>query len=118
MTIETRQTNVPFSTSLREHVNHKLGQALGRFQDRLGRARVWVEDLNGPRHGHDDKLCRIVVEVEPREQIIAEATSDDPYTAVSLAVARLHRVVRRVIDRGHWSRHGARHHRLRTVPAF
>jgi len=99
MTIETRQTNLPFSDALREHVSQRLSSALHRFSTRIGRARVWVSDLNGPRHGEFDKVCRIVAEVSPGGQIVAEARADDPYAAVSQAAARLHGEVRRVIDR-------------------
>jgi ribosomal subunit interface protein len=99
MTIETRQTNLPFSDALREHVAQRLGAAMSRFSTRIGRARVWVSDLNGPRHGEFDKVCRIVAEVSPRGQLVAEARADDPYAAVSQAAARLHAEVRRAIDR-------------------
>jgi ribosomal subunit interface protein len=101
MTIETRQTNVPFSDALREHVAQRLGAALARFSSRVGRARVWVRDLNGPRHGEFDKVCRIVAEVSPSGQLVAEARADDPYAAVSQAAARLHGAMRRAIDRRH-----------------
>ena len=104
MTIETRQTNVPFSDDLRSYIEHRLDASLRRYKDRLGRIRVWLEDQNGPRHGDEDKVCRIVLEVEPRDQLIAEAKSHDAYAAVGKAVSRLHGGVRRLIDREHRSR--------------
>jgi ribosomal subunit interface protein len=104
MTIETRQTNVPYSDALREHVARRLNHAMARFSERVGRARVWVEDLNGPRHGEFDKVCRIVAEVAPTGTVVAEARADDYYTAVTQACARLHAEVRRVMDRRHRTR--------------
>ncbi len=114
MTIETRQTNVPFSEPLREHVNRRLATALSRFSDRIRRARVWVEDLNGPRHGEFDKVCRIVVESSHGGTLVAEARSDDAYVAVSQAVARLHGEVRRAYDRRRRNR-TLRSYRLQTL---
>jgi ribosomal subunit interface protein len=104
MTIETRQTNVPFSDALRDHVSRRLQGAMARFSTRIGRTRVWVEDLNGPRHGRYDKVCRIVAEVTPGGQVVAEARTDDAYSAISQAAARLHAEVRRLIDRNHRNR--------------
>jgi ribosomal subunit interface protein len=114
MTIETRQTNVPFSDALREHINRRLGGALHRFSDRIGRARVWVGDLNGPRHGEYDKVCRIVAEVAHGGTMVAEARSDDAYSAVTQAVARLHGEVRRAHDRKRRGR-ALRSYRLQTL---
>jgi ribosomal subunit interface protein len=107
MRIETRQTNVPFSDALRAFVEQRVGAALKRYRDhRLGRVRVWIEDENGPRHGDEDKVCRIVLEMEPHVldgggQIVAEGSSHDAYAAVTKAAHRLHGTVRRRIERQH-----------------
>ncbi len=108
MTIETRQTNVPFSDDLRAYVEQRLGASLKRYSDRLGRVRVWLEDQNGARHGDEDKVCRIVLEVGPHDKLVAEGASHDAYAAVGKAVHRLHSTVRKLIDRRHNVRGGLR----------
>jgi len=56
MMIHSRKIALP--RTLRDHVERRLGFALGRFENRIDRVTVWLEDLNGPRGGVD-KRCRI-----------------------------------------------------------
>ena len=88
MKIELRCDGLPATTKLHLHVRRRLGQALGRFRDRVQWARVWLKDVNGPRGG-TDKQCLVQVRVKGASDIILQEREADAHRAFDRAAARV-----------------------------
>jgi ribosomal subunit interface protein len=96
------------SDDLRQYVDRRLGLALDRFDHRIERVQVRLEDVNGPRGGVD-KHCRIRVVGRPSWRIQAEGTGTSFYDAIDAATARARRSI------GSLLRRLAERHRLEAV---
>ena len=109
MTIETHQIHLPFSESMREFVDQKIRAKLRRHVDRVGRVVVRLSD--GPHGGGADKVCKVRVELEEAEPIVAIGESRDVYAAIQDAASRLGRAVDRSLGRRltHRAAHGRAH---------
>jgi len=83
--------------AVREHVERRMGFALGRFGDRIGRVVVHLTDVNGPRGG-EDKRCRVVVEVLGYARVVVEDTDRDVQVAIERMADRVGQAVRRKLD--------------------
>ena len=84
--------------AMREHVQHHLHLALGRFANRIDGVVVRLTDVNGPRGGVDVH-CRMRVRGRDIEGLLTAALAANPETAIHEATARLRRVIRRAIER-------------------
>jgi putative sigma-54 modulation protein len=82
----------------RERVERRLGFALGRFGDRVGRVTVHLVDVSGPRGGVD-KRCRVVVEVPGHGAVVVEEADADLNALIDRAADRIGQAVRRRLDR-------------------
>ncbi len=80
----------------RQHVDRRMGFALGRFGDRIGLVRLRLTDLNGPKGGID-KRCVITVRIIAAQEIRAEATAPLSLEAVDCASERASRAVKRAL---------------------
>ena len=97
MEIETRQVSLPLSDALRSFIAHRVGATLRRHIARVAKVVVRLNDVNGPRGGAADKMCRILVDLDSQACIVAEGSSHDIYAAVRDAAMRLgHAVDRRL----------------------
>lgn len=84
---------------LEEHVRTRLFHALDRFRSRLEEVLVRFDDLNGPRSGGSDQLCRIRVRVRGLPEFVVEDRAGDAASAVDLAAHRMRKVVARAVER-------------------
>lgn len=82
----------------REYLKQKLDQKLGKFDPAVFRTSVRVEDVNGPRGGHD-KRCRIKVVLNGLPTVVVEAHSQTLKGAMDTALARMERSVRGATER-------------------
>ncbi len=98
MRVEIRVRHGQLSSLLEEQLERRLYFALARFGGRIQRISAYLEDLNGPRGGEDQR-CRIEVSLVPSGSIMAEATDADVESAVGRAAERAARRVRDVLDR-------------------
>jgi ribosomal subunit interface protein len=98
MRLEIRRRRLEVSEALRAHVERRLRTALGRFARRVGRVRVYLRDVNGPRGGVD-KRCRIVVHLPPAGRAVVSGTGSDPYAVVTRTAERSGRAVKRHLKR-------------------
>jgi putative sigma-54 modulation protein len=98
MQIDLRIRNLNLAGSLQSYVERRLRYELRRLGSHLGRVRVWLTDINGPRGG-PDKHCRISVHLSPLGIVTAEGTHPDLYVSISRAAKRLGRVLHRRLDR-------------------
>ena len=98
MKTEVRLRGVVPSTSLREHVVHRVRCHLGRFGEDISGVLVRIVDINGPRGGID-KLCQITVRGPRLGFAIREDLSDSALSAVNLAAGRVSYAVGRELER-------------------
>jgi putative sigma-54 modulation protein len=98
MQMEMRGVNYDLNDVLKDHIEHRLRFALGRFAARIHRLTVRLTDVNGPRGGLD-KRCRIAVALVPRGVVMVEGSGDDPFVLITDAAKRVGRAVRRELER-------------------
>lgn len=112
MQIEIQARDFSMTRPLREHVERRLGYALGTCYRHVGRILVRLSDINGPRGG-DDKRCHIEVTLPGQAAVVVEDTEADLYVAINRAASRASRTVlrrlgrRRDISRAHSPSHRA-----------
>ena len=98
MKIQIRKCDVDVTDGLRVHVERRLGLALARFADRIGRVIVRFsradDDASG---GH--KRCQIEVGLRPLS-LDVEDTDVDLFAAVNHATDRASRSVARALEQG------------------
>lgn len=98
MHIDLKGHGVTFTEALGEHARRRLAFALSRFEPRLARVRLHLEDVNGPKGGVD-KRCRVVVHLAQGGEVLAEDVSSDAYEAIASAVDRVARGLGRTLER-------------------
>lgn len=86
------------SEGLREHIDRRLGYALGRFGERISRVSVHISDENGPRGGVDTR-CKMHVTLRPHGTLHIEQDDSNAETAVEVASMRLGQAIRRELER-------------------
>jgi hypothetical protein len=82
----------------RREVRRILTSALGRFARRMRTVRVWLEDVNGPRGGVDNR-CRIDIELRPRGVISVSACGSNELAAAAKAANRARELVDRRVKK-------------------
>lgn len=89
---------VPKAT--REFVRRRVAFAIARFETRVARVTVHLDDFTGPHRGLD-KRCRIHARLQPSGQIVAEVFDCEVDSAVARAADRLERGLRRELEHRH-----------------
>ena len=97
MKIHIRERNVEVTEVLRSHVQRRVGLALGRFGERIGRVIVRFSEIDGLRSSVD-KRCQIEVGLRQRN-VQVEDMNADLFTAVDHAADRVSRSVARALER-------------------
>ena len=96
MKVAIRERNVQVTDVLRAHVERRLGLALGRFGERIGRVTVRFSDANGHPRG---QVTRCQIDVRLRPQNVRAGDSDaDLFVAVDHASDRVSRSVARILE--------------------
>jgi len=98
MELDVRGRHLQVSGALRAHLAKRLAFALGRISHRIGRVRVRIEDVNGPKGGVD-KRCRVAVRGDSGWVVMIEEWDSDAYAAVDRAAGRAGRAVQRTLGR-------------------
>jgi ribosomal subunit interface protein len=94
--VEIRQRDIEVTEVLRTHVERRLGLALGRFADRIGR--VTVRFSGAADHmGEQATRCQIDVSLRP-QNVRAGDTDADLFAAVDNASDRVSRSVARILE--------------------
>ena len=96
MQIRIRDDDVEVTDALRVHVERRLGIALGRFGDRIGRVMVRLSSA-GVNAGGRVKRCQIDVGLRPIK-VQAGDVDADVFAAVDHASDRVSRSVARVLQ--------------------
>jgi ribosomal subunit interface protein len=98
MKIQISKCDVDVTDALRVHVERRLGLALARFADRIGRVIVRFSHADSETGG-TRKRCRIEIGLRPR-QLDVEDTDVDPFAALNHATDRASRSVARAVEHG------------------
>lgn len=96
MQIQIRQGDVQVTEALRVHVERRLGLALGRFGDRIGRVLVRLSQAKVEPDGSVTR-CQIDVGLRP-VNVRAGDTHADLFAAVEHATDRVSRSVARALE--------------------
>ena len=97
MKIQIRCRNTVITEALRTRVERRLGFALSRFGERIGRVLLQFSDSNG-HSGDVDKRCQIDVGLTPKG-VQVEHIDADMFVALDRAADRASRAVARALDR-------------------
>ncbi|HEX9507517.1 MAG TPA: ribosome-associated translation inhibitor RaiA [Myxococcales bacterium] len=97
MKIQIRCRNIAITEALRARVERRLGFALSRFGERIGRVLLQFSDTNG-HSGDVDKRCQIDVGLTPKG-VQVEHIDADMFVALDRAADRASRAVARALDR-------------------
>ena len=96
MKIQIPKCDIDVTAVLRDHIERRLGLALARFADQIGRVTVRFSHADG-QASDAHKCCRIEVGLRPR-RLDVEDTDIDLFAAVNHATDRATRSVARALD--------------------
>ena len=98
MKIQIPPCDVDVTDALRDHVESRIGLALARFADRIGRVVVRFSQVDGDTSG-GHKRCEIEVGLRPR-RVDVEDIDVDLFAAVNHATDRALRSIARALEQG------------------
>lgn len=93
MVCEVHGSSMLTTESVVGHVTEQVRRAVGRFDSRIGRVRVRLEDVNGPKGGKDKQCTVDVTLARGGRHVIVRELSEDLYAAISGAAHRVKVVV-------------------------
>jgi ribosome-associated translation inhibitor RaiA len=92
------KSSFEFSPALSAHIDHRINHALRAHAAHIKWVVLRLSDVNGPRHGADDKLTRIDIGLNSSGTVGTSATSDDVYVSVTRAASRARAAVGRRVQ--------------------
>jgi ribosome-associated translation inhibitor RaiA len=98
MDIDVRGRNLSLSVPQRDLAGKRVSSALDRFERRLRRVAIVIEDVNGPKGGAD-KRCRIRATGERGFAVQAQGTDISVLAAVDRAADAIARNVSKAVGR-------------------
>lgn len=98
MNVHVSGKGLAVDDGLREQAERRVLFGLGRFAPRVGKVRVRLEDVNGPRGGEDIR-CQVDVRLLDGGRLLAEDLDADVRNAVDRAVDKASRAVARQLER-------------------
>lgn len=87
------------SEALNELIRERLDAAIGQHESWVDSVNVRLSDVNGPRGGGLDKLCRVEVTLRGGMNVLIEQRGDDYYVIVNEAAERTKQAVGRKVAR-------------------
>ncbi|PCI70928.1 MAG: 30S ribosomal protein S30 [Piscirickettsiaceae bacterium] len=98
MNIKLQARSFSLTSSLENYTKCRLVLALSSFEERFHSITVRLSDINGPRGGKD-KRCQLQIVMDGAPNIIAEETQENMYSAISKAIAKATKNVKRQFER-------------------
>jgi hypothetical protein len=102
MKLELRARHLTLEPRLRQLCDRYLFYALGRFEERIRRVQLWIEDVNGPRGGRDSR-CVLRVALRHGGALSIESTEMRPEVAVAEVFHRARAALVRSVERRRWA---------------
>ncbi len=97
MTLSVVDRNESLSEESRRLLERRLAYALSRFDSRIQQITAVIEDVNGPRGGHD-KMCRISVKLAGARDLLIREQDADIDKCITRAADRLGRAAARAVE--------------------
>ncbi|MGB3710252.1 MAG: HPF/RaiA family ribosome-associated protein [Erythrobacter sp.] len=101
-------SSVMGTANVAERIEAMVREKLARFEDRLTRVEVHVSDVNGSKHGADDKHCTIEARPRTGRAIGVTGKADAVDDAARRAANTLAQRLERVFGKSEKHRHDAR----------
>ena len=99
MDTDIRTLSTDLTEALHSYIERRLYFSLGRFGRRVGRVKVRITDINGPRGGAD-KSCHISAELLPSgKALLQQAADPNLYVAIGCATKGISRLFARALGR-------------------
>lgn len=98
MNLHVHSNGLIATPTLREHLERRLGFALGRFGAEVSQVRVWLADTNGPRGGVD-KEVRLRVQGRRLKTLVVTDTDVNLLAAIDRAAERTGNAIARALER-------------------
>ncbi len=98
MHIEIRAKDFTLTDGIRSHIERRLGFALDRFTPMVRFVHIWIGDVNGPKHGTDDKFCRLAIQLRHGRAVL-EKRAADLYVAIDRAAHGVSKKIARQLKR-------------------
>ncbi len=98
MQLDIQSRGFSLTTSIFNYTTQRMQFALQRNDSYIMRARIRLEDINGPRGGVDKK-CQIELRLAGQNNIVIEDTEADLYFAIDRACDRCMRTLARRLAR-------------------
>lgn len=98
MEVQIKAKGLPAAKTLRTHAARRIQGALGRFGHVVQSVSVRLSDINGPRGGGADKLCRIVIQMKNRS-LVMEELGDDMRRVIDRITERVQHNIGRQIEK-------------------
>lgn len=98
MQITIKAHDFTLTKALKEHTKNRVHAHLSRYGERIQQVSVRLDDINGPRGGAD-KRCQIQIVIAGLPSVNVEDIEADMYIAITRAVDRASRAVKRKINR-------------------
>ena len=102
MKLELRARHLTLEPRLRQLCERCLFYALGRFEDRIRRVQLWIEDVNGPRGGRDSR-CVLRLGLRHGGELSVESTETRAEIAVVDVFHRARSALVRLVERRRWA---------------
>lgn len=97
MQIEFESENLDITQSLQQYAREKLTKIEKRWDDRITRLRVYLNDTNSSKGGID-KHCTMEARVAGIDPVVAETTTEKAYDAINATVDKLKRALEHKIE--------------------
>jgi ribosomal subunit interface protein len=98
LNIDITAQGFSITENLRDHVHRRLSFALGRFDDRIQRLSVKLENVNGSSDGTEME-CRVIVQLSGMPNVVVKQDGPDAHSAVDQAADRVGNTVARKLER-------------------
>lgn len=90
--------NIRGSQELTEKVETIIRSAIGRFEDRITRIEVHLNDTNGPKSGPQEKRCQIEARLAGLKPLSVSHEGEDLLLAVDAASEKLEHLLDHTLD--------------------
>lgn len=98
MLVHVNGKGFELSSELQLEVGERVEFALDRFSSRIAKVNAFLEDVNGPKNGHDKSL-RLVIDVEHLPLIVIEEKGEVWRALIDSVVERAAHAVSRQVER-------------------
>lgn len=98
MKLNVQSRGFKLTKSLYNHTDSKIHRLLKRYDDRINRVKIILQDINGPKGGQDMK-CLVSISVINSKSIVVQERAADLYDAINACGQRVRLAMERHVSR-------------------